>query len=114
MAPKTHLFRLIICSIVLVSASLELSDDGWHIIHNPNDPKLAPTVKFAVAEHNKQANKHLELVTVLKAESQVVEGMEYRFTLSAKDGGGAVGHYVAVVWEKAWEHFRKLISFERL
>ncbi|XP_073313611.1 cysteine proteinase inhibitor 1-like [Primulina huaijiensis] len=124
MALKTHLFRLVFCSILLVSAFLEFSAAGndigygWRIIENPNDPKLVQIVKFAVAEHNKQANKNLKLVKVLKAESQLVEGMEYRFVISAKEGGGgaavAPDEYVAVVWEKAWENFRKLISFERL
>ncbi|KAK9091928.1 hypothetical protein Syun_026839 [Stephania yunnanensis] len=89
---------------------------GWA----PADPKDAHVVeigKFAVEAHNKEAHTDLKFVGVVKAESQVVSGINYRLALEAT--GGVAGRvaakkYEAVVWEKAWEKFIRLTSFRPL
>ncbi|KAK9089818.1 hypothetical protein Scep_028900 [Stephania cephalantha] len=90
---------------------------GWA----PADPKDAHVVeigKFAVEAHNKEAHTDLKFVGVVKAETQVVSGINYRITLEATGGvaggGGAAKRYEAEVWEKAWEKFIRLTSFRPL
>ncbi|XP_022853819.1 cysteine proteinase inhibitor 1-like [Olea europaea var. sylvestris] len=86
---------------------------GWRPIENLNDLKVQKIAKYAVQEHNKQAKSKLQFLRVVKGETQVVAGTNYKLVISAKDG--AVPHnYEAVVWEKPWEKFRKLTSFEEL
>ncbi|RWW25321.1 hypothetical protein BHE74_00058818 [Ensete ventricosum] len=85
---------------------------GWTPIENIGDPDVAEIAEFAVAEHNHEAGTNLKLCKVVKGETQVVAGTNYKLVLGAKDGGaGVVSEYEAVVWEKTWEHFRKLTSF---
>ncbi|EHA8586682.1 cysteine proteinase inhibitor 1 [Cocos nucifera] len=84
---------------------------GWQPIKNVNDAHVQEIAKFAVSEHNKLANTRLAFSKVVKGETQVVSGINYRLVVEAKNGG-TTAKYEAVVWEKAWEGFRKLTSFE--
>ncbi|RRT59205.1 hypothetical protein B296_00014443 [Ensete ventricosum] len=94
---------------------LVLAVGGWTPIKNISDPDVGEIAEFAVAEHNHEAATNLTLCKVVKGETQVVAGINYKLVLEAKDGGvGVVSEYEAVVWEKAWEHLRKLTSFELL
>ena len=86
---------------------------GWSPIANLSDPNVIEIAKFAVAEHNKEANARLALIRVVKGETQLVSGVNYKLVIEAEDGG-AVKRYEAIVWEKAWENFKKLISFKPL
>lgn len=83
---------------------------GWQPIKDISDPHVQEIAEFAVSEHNKLANTTLALSKVVKGETQVVAGVNYRLVLETKDGE-AMANYVAVVWEKAWEGFRQLTSF---
>ncbi|CAA0815415.1 Cysteine proteinase inhibitor 5 [Striga hermonthica] len=86
---------------------------GWKSIEDLKDPEVVRIAKFAVAQHNKEASTNLSFVDVVKGESQVVSGTNYRLVISAVDGGaGAPRNYTAVVWSKPWEKFVKLISFK--
>ncbi|CAL9085019.1 unnamed protein product [Musa textilis] len=88
---------------------------GWTPIKNISDPDVSEIAEFAVAEHNHEAGTNLTLCKVVKGETQVVAGINYKLVLEAKDGGaGVVSEYEAVVWEKTWEHFRRLTSFKLL
>ncbi|URE37927.1 Cysteine proteinase inhibitor [Musa troglodytarum] len=86
---------------------------GWTPV-DVNNPHVHDITVFAVSEHNKEAKEHLTLVNVVKAQSQVVAGVNYKLLLVAKNEKGASGRYEAVVWEKEWENFRKLTSFNQL
>ncbi|KAA0040710.1 cysteine proteinase inhibitor 5-like [Cucumis melo var. makuwa] len=66
--------------------------------------------QWAVAEHNKQGH-HLTFVSLLKCESQVVDGTNWRLVMKCKDENNYEGNYEAVVWEKILEGFLQLISF---
>ncbi|KAK9084685.1 hypothetical protein Sjap_025096 [Stephania japonica] len=81
---------------------------GWAPV-DPKTPHVVEMGKFAVEAHNKEAHTDLKFGGVVKAESQVVSGINYRITLEAT--GGAAKIYEAVVWEKAWEKFISLTSF---
>ncbi|THU42933.1 hypothetical protein C4D60_Mb00t02400 [Musa balbisiana] len=80
---------------------------GWTPV-DVNNPHVHDIAVFAVSEHNKEAKEHLTLVNV------VVAGVNYKLLLVTKNEKGASARYEAVVWEKEWENFRKLISFKRL
>ncbi|URE36877.1 hypothetical protein MUK42_32744 [Musa troglodytarum] len=87
---------------------------GWTPV-DVNNPHVHDIAVFAVSEHNKEAKEHLTLVNVVKAQSQVVAGVNYKLLLVAKNEKGASGStrrwYEAVVWEKEWMNFEKLVSF---
>ncbi|KAK9715089.1 hypothetical protein RND81_06G142900 [Saponaria officinalis] len=75
-----------------------------------HDPHVQEIVKYAVSEHNKLTSARLEYVEIVKGESQVVAGTNYRLVISTKDGG-AVENFEAVVYEKPWAHYLSLTSF---
>ncbi|XP_058771917.1 cysteine proteinase inhibitor 5-like [Vicia villosa] len=86
---------------------------GYNPITNINDPHVIEIAKFAVTQYDKQSGVKLKFKKVIKGESRVVAGINYRLTLSA--GEGWVSKiYEAVVWEKPWLHFRNLTSFKPL
>ncbi|CAK9182245.1 unnamed protein product [Ilex paraguariensis] len=86
---------------------------GWSPIKDPKDPKVQQIGQFAVTEHNNQAKTNLTFESVVRGETQVVAGTNYRLVLTAKDGTVS-NNYEAVVWEKPWQKFRKLTSFKSL
>ncbi|KAK9267188.1 hypothetical protein L1049_009608 [Liquidambar formosana] len=86
---------------------------GWEPIKNVSDPHVREIGEFAVTEHNKEAKEELAFESVVKGETQLVSGTNYRLVLAAKDGG-ASNNYEAVVWEKIWTGFRNLTSFKRV
>ncbi|TYI23699.1 hypothetical protein ES332_A06G182800v1 [Gossypium tomentosum] len=79
-------------------------------IKDIKDPHVMEIAEFAVDEYNKQSNSSLILQKVVKGETQVVAGINYRLVLKAKNGSMAK-KYQAVVWEKSWLNFRNLTSF---
>lgn len=91
----------------------ELLVGGYQPIKNSNDLHVQEIAKFAVSEHNKQANETLEYVKVIKGEYQIVAGVNYKLLVAAKHDGVA-NHYEAVVYEKSWESFKQLTSFKPL
>ncbi|KAK8575485.1 hypothetical protein V6N13_033276 [Hibiscus sabdariffa] len=83
---------------------------GWTPMGNINDPHVTGIAEFAIDEYNKQSKASLKLVKVVKGETQVVSGTNYRLVLNADDGT-AEKTYEAVVLEKAWQNFKSLTSF---
>ncbi|KAI6704631.1 hypothetical protein NL676_007593 [Syzygium grande] len=67
--------------------------------------------EFAVKTHNDEAKTGLEVKKVVKGETQVVAGTNYRLLIKVKDGAG-MKSFKAIVWDKPWEHFRSLTSFK--
>ncbi|XP_073154152.1 cysteine proteinase inhibitor 1-like [Henckelia pumila] len=113
MAPKSLSLLVVICSILLASASIEASLDGWQVIKNLRDPTVIDIAKFAVKEHNKIVDSMLELVSVVHGETQVVSGINYKLLILAKDDA-LEGNYRVVVWDKPWTKERNLTSFEKI
>ncbi|KAF3646868.1 Cysteine proteinase inhibitor 5 [Capsicum annuum] len=114
---------LVTLLVVVVTILLHVSDardapkkalvGGWKPITDIKDPEVVETGKFAVDEHNKEAKTVLEFQEVTKGESQVVQGINYRLTISAKDGN-SLQNYLAEVWVKPGGKSKKLTSFEEL
>ncbi|KAK9134574.1 hypothetical protein Syun_013904 [Stephania yunnanensis] len=82
---------------------------GWVPIdvHSPHSIELA---RFAVNEHNKEAHTHLKFERLVKGESQIVDGVNYRLTISATNGG-LIQTYEALVYE-GLDHKKVLKSFK--
>ncbi|KAM0066050.1 putative Cystatin domain-containing protein [Helianthus debilis subsp. tardiflorus] len=84
---------------------------GWKPIPDVTDPTVVSIGKFAIDEHDKESHASLKFEKVIKGDQQLVAGMNYNLTITAADGG-ADKNYVALVWDKPWEKFRKLVSFK--
>ncbi|KAE8724385.1 Cysteine proteinase inhibitor 5 [Hibiscus syriacus] len=84
---------------------------GWSPIQNITDPHVSEIAEFAVGQYNNESKASLKLEKVLKGETQVVSGTNYRLVLKAKDGA-AEKTYEAVVWEKPWQNYKNLTSFD--
>jgi len=65
---------------------------------------------FAVTEYDKQTESKLKFEKIFKAESMVVEWINYRLILSANDGSHSKT-YKAVVWETTERDAKNLTSF---
>ncbi|KAI3510489.1 hypothetical protein L1887_17529 [Cichorium endivia] len=83
---------------------------GWNPI-NATDPTVIEIGKFAVDEHDKDAHVSLKFEKVVGGVSQVVAGMQYNITITAVNGVEE-NNYVALVWDKPWQKFRQLVSFD--
>nr|XP_043611085.1 cysteine proteinase inhibitor 5-like [Erigeron canadensis] len=83
---------------------------GWKQIPNVTDPAIVDIGKFAVDEHNKEKKLSLVFGKVVMGESQVVAGMNYNLTITAMNAGVEY-NYLALVWDKPWQKFRQLTSF---
>ncbi|XP_075499345.1 cysteine proteinase inhibitor 5-like [Primulina tabacum] len=116
MAPKFFSLIVVAFSILLASSSIKASFAGWQAISNLTDPKVVEIGKFAVKEHNKRVNALLRFESIVKGETQIVNGINYRLIISATDAlaTNAESNYRVVVWDKPWKKERRLISFEKL
>lgn len=85
----------------------------WTPIENPSDPDVVEIAKFAVSEYNKQSKTALKFEKVVKGETQVVSGTNYRLIVSVQNGANTE-QYETIVWDKPWIHIRKLLSFKHL
>ncbi|KAK8478706.1 hypothetical protein V6N13_096967 [Hibiscus sabdariffa] len=100
------IFLPLIISVAEVSAA-----GGWKPI---KDPHVIEMAEFAVAEYNKQGQGKgsLKFVAVVSGETQgFFMGRKYRLVLKATDGT-ATKEYQAIVLEKLWLSFKKLVSFD--
>ncbi|KAK4353744.1 hypothetical protein RND71_025938 [Anisodus tanguticus] len=87
---------------------------GWSPITDTHDRQVVEIGKFAVDQHNKEAKSNLVFKRVVKGETQVVAGTNYRLVIAAKDGSHSSSKYLAIVWDKPWENYRNLTSFKKL
>ncbi|KAG7616234.1 Cysteine proteinase inhibitor 4 [Arabidopsis thaliana] len=83
-------------------------------IKNVSDPDVVAVAKYAIEEHNKESKEKLVFVKVVEGTTQVVSGTKYDLKIAARDGGGKIKNYEAVVVEKLWLHSKSLESFKAL
>ncbi|CAL9129499.1 unnamed protein product, partial [Musa acuminata var. zebrina] len=69
-------------------------------------------VVFAISDHKQETNEHLTWDKVVKGETQLVSGLQYELLVMTKNEMDVSARYEAVVWEKEWMNFRKLVSFD--
>ncbi|KAL1832292.1 hypothetical protein ACET3Z_001943 [Daucus carota] len=119
MALNLHILLLILSLSFIpahfsdVAISRKAIVGGWEPIKDPKDPKIQEIAKFAVTTYNKESNKNLVYQEVLKGETQVVAGTNYRLVIAAKDDK-VLNNYEAVVFDQPWTHTRNLSSFKKL
>ncbi|XP_075499367.1 cysteine proteinase inhibitor 5-like [Primulina tabacum] len=116
MAPKFFSLLVVTFLILLASSSIKASFAGWQAISNLTDLKVVEIGKFAVKEHNKRVNALLSFESIVKGETQIVNGINYRHIISITDAlaANAESYYRVVVWNKPWKKERRLISFDKL
>ncbi|KAG6404677.1 hypothetical protein SASPL_136930 [Salvia splendens] len=102
-------------------AKVAMADDdktllgGWRPVADPSAPEIFLIAVFAVSEHNKQKNASLVVESVLKAETQVVKGVNLRLVIVAKDSKtGRSNNYLAIVYGQNVPTSIQLTSFDPL
>ncbi|WOK95469.1 multicystatin-like [Canna indica] len=115
---RTTIFLSLLFCVVLFSHQAIAARDnlvgGWQPINGgTNDPHIQKLAQFAISENNKQPGVSFELVNVVKAEMQVVAGINYRLLLNAKSKSGSVDAFQAVVFESLKSEL-KLVSFVKI
>ncbi|KAJ4835801.1 hypothetical protein Tsubulata_029235, partial [Turnera subulata] len=113
---RVSLILLLLCLLSAAAAALTAEAalvGGWKPIKDLKDPHVIEIAEFAVGEYGRQAHAQLKLDKVLKGETQVVSGVNYRLVLAVKQEEGAGSkRYEAIVWEKPWANFKNLTSFK--
>ncbi|KAK9084673.1 hypothetical protein Sjap_025084 [Stephania japonica] len=84
---------------------------GYHPA-DPNDSKIVEIGHYAVQEYNNRTHMGLKFVNLIKADTQVVAGINYRLVIAARNKNDQVQYYDAVVLERAWESYKTLTCFE--
>ena len=84
---------------------------GWTEVKDPSAPEYLILATFAVSEFNKQNNKALTLNSVTRAETQVVAGVNYRLSFSARGDINPNATYQAVVYSQAAPTSLQLTDF---
>lgn len=97
--------------VASASRRMGIGIGGWAPIKDVEASHVRELGQFAVEEHNRREHGELTFDKVVRGETQVVAGINYRLVLRACDAGGSVADYKAVVWEKVWINFRQLTSF---
>jgi len=83
---------------------------GGYVIRNVNDADVKEMARFAASIITHNSHPHLALIKILKAESQVVAGMNYRMALLFASGPHS--QYLllcdVIVFDQPWTNTRKL------
>ncbi|XP_057994112.1 cysteine proteinase inhibitor 1-like [Hevea brasiliensis] len=74
---------------------------------DPNSPKIQSLAHFVVYDYNDAKGTHLVLLKVLKAETQVVDGTNYRLTLEVRNGV-LIEVYETIIYVKV-EEFKRIV-----
>ena len=90
MGKATRLSSMIVLStfvLVLASSAFGQRLGGYKEIAS-NDSAAREAAEFAVTTQSEKAGKAMELLSVIKAERQVVQGSNYRLCLKVNSEGG--------------------------
>ncbi|THU59397.1 hypothetical protein C4D60_Mb07t01740 [Musa balbisiana] len=91
-------------------------EGGWKPIGDLDEPHIHDIVVFAISDHKQETKEHLTWDKVVKGETQLVSGLglQYKLLVMTKNEMDVSARHEAVVWEKEWMNFRKLVSFDLL
>ncbi|TVU47993.1 hypothetical protein EJB05_07612, partial [Eragrostis curvula] len=84
---------------IVVAPATAIRPGSFYPIDNINDPHIQELGRWAVTEHNKQANAGLTFNRVVSGQQQVVSGMRYRLNIDASNPNG---NYRADIYEQSW------------
>ncbi|KAL8129090.1 hypothetical protein V2J09_018245 [Rumex salicifolius] len=107
---------LFLLSVSTAPAPASALVGGYQPIKDPNDPYVVEIAKFAVTEHNKNKSDDLSFVKVVSGQQQVVAGTNYNLVIVADHPGADSGEsqYQALVYDRPWQKFRSLTSFQKV
>ncbi|KAF5760552.1 putative Cystatin domain-containing protein [Helianthus annuus] len=121
MAYSHHVSKYVMIILPLLSGVLlvgiSFAENGqktvgnWLEIASPDDPVVIEVGKFAVEEHNKEANDTLKFVDVTKGDTQIVGGMNWRLAIEIENNS-SIKNCQVFVYDQPWENVRKLVSFK--
>ncbi|KAK9923234.1 hypothetical protein M0R45_031664 [Rubus argutus] len=89
----------------------------WKPLENINDPHVTEIANFAVTTHNLQDKKNLVFQKVTKGFYHKEVGTLYRLVIRVKNDKSVLtptADYEAVVLEKRWAEYKKLVSFVQI
>ena len=69
------------------SGAQDIPMPGGYRVSSTTDPEVVAAAKFAVAEAGRREGRAVTLVSIERAEKQVVAGMNYRLQLKVRSGG---------------------------
>jgi hypothetical protein len=84
---------------------------GGYVIRDVNDPDVNEMAAFASSILTANSHPHLALIKILKAESQVVAGMNYKMALLLFASGPHSRYWLlcdVIVFDQPWTNTRKL------
>ncbi|KAL1320351.1 hypothetical protein HN51_065076 [Arachis hypogaea] len=121
---QNYLLLLSLLSLLFLSACFSalatsrppvaLGGRWTHIKDAHKNLRAVATGEFAVKEYNKQSGTNLTFVQVVKGDTQVVDGTNFRLVLAVEDEKSKKMDYEAVVWEDIHRRSRNLTSFRAL
>ncbi|KAL6650435.1 hypothetical protein ACP70R_009360 [Stipagrostis hirtigluma subsp. patula] len=104
---RISLLLAVICVIATPTIAVL---EAWYPIANIDNPHMQELGRWAVKEHDKNANDGLKFNRVVRGEEMsVVSGVKYHFIIDASASNGRKGKYEAVLSEHA--NTRILYSF---
>ncbi|KAF3452089.1 hypothetical protein FNV43_RR08185 [Rhamnella rubrinervis] len=108
---RAHIVLVLVALFVAAASAARTKAlvGGWKTVQDLKDPHVKEIIEFAVSKYNKQSKANLKFDSVVKGDSQVVAGINYRLVISVKNGN-ATERYQVVVWENT-KHFMKITSF---
>ncbi|XP_042017480.1 cysteine proteinase inhibitor 1-like [Salvia splendens] len=101
-------------SVAKAATAAELIPGGYTPVKDPSAREYFILATFAVSEQNKRINEALTLESVLKVETQVVAGVNYKLVLTARDERRVTNKYEAIVYSQAAPTSLQLTSFNTL
>lgn len=113
------LVALVLALVACAADGRDMKVGGWQPVGDLSDPHVVEIAKFALSEFSKQSEpvqNKLVYYNMAKGETMVESGVRYQLVIGATnetipDPLFSLNYYEGVVLEKAWKHFRQLLSF---
>ena len=80
------LFLLALCCVSSTARTASAQIAGGYGAVDKNDPEVKAAAKYAVAAETRHAHHTIKLISINKAEQQVVAGMNYKVCMKVRDG----------------------------
>ncbi|CAN1192038.1 Cysteine proteinase inhibitor 5 [Linum perenne] len=95
-----EVLQIVVLTLLIAAGIASAKLGGWTEIAHTDDPDVSEAVNFTVKQHNVEADTKLKLKKVDHAKYQVVNGKNYRLTLTVTNDGkkDTVSQYVTVVY----------------
>ncbi|KAF8409681.1 hypothetical protein HHK36_005760 [Tetracentron sinense] len=108
--PLLYIFLFILNTNVATTDTITAGD--WNEIPDVlNNTHIQDLGMFVVLSYNNSTGSNLSFYAVFEAQAQIVAGLNFRLVLQALEVDFPK-MYKAYLWEKPWEGFKNLTSFE--